>query len=97
MKQKDFLLTVNGQNSDDFLSLISHYGQPAVHFSVNSNGCANEFVVNSRDDLIRIAEFLQQRCEAEEQLPSNGPCYDVTGIGLCIMDYSGKVLASYYG
>ena len=97
MKQKDFLLTVNSQNSNDFLSLTSQYGQPAVQFSVNSNGGANSFVVTSRDDLMHIAEFLQQRCEAEEQPIANGPNYETTGMGLCIMDYSGKVLAAYYG
>ena len=90
-------MTINDQETNNFLSLTSQYGQPAVRFSVNNDRRANDFVVTSRDDLMRIIDFLQQRCDADEQLLSNGPCYDVTGMGLYIMDYSGKVLATYYG
>ena len=97
MKHQDFLLTVNGQNTSDVLSLTSRYGQPAVRFSVSSNGCANEFVVTSRDDLMRIAEFLQQRCEAEETEAVNSTDFGPTGTGLCIMDHSGNILTTYYG
>lgn len=95
MVKKDFSLIINGQNNNDLLSLVSHYGKPDVHFSVNNNEHTNEMVVTSKEDLMRIIDFLQQRCDAEETVSTNN--YKPTGTGLCVMDYSGKVLETYYG
>ena len=95
---QDYSMTVaNSQNPDNFLKLTCRSGQHSVLFSVNCDGHSNDFVVTSKDDLTKIAEFLQQRSDDEETPPVNTPTYIATGIGLCILDHSGKVLETYYG
>ncbi|MBR4392135.1 MAG: hypothetical protein IKT08_08550 [Bacteroidales bacterium] len=98
MKQKTYSMIVgNSQLNDNCLNLVSNYGQCSVRFSINHNGLANDFVVDLKDDLVRIIEFLQQRCNAEEAVLTNTPSYTATGVGLCVFDSSGKVLETYYG
>ena len=95
---QDYSMTVaNSQNPNNCLQLTSQCGQHAVRFSVNSDGHTNDFVVTSKDDLVKIAEFLQQRCNAEETVSASTPSYTATGVGLCVLDHSGKILETYYG
>ena len=98
MKQQNYSMTVgNSQKPESFINLTSRFGQHSVCFSVNSDGQTNEFTVESNEDLDRIIGFLLQRRNAEENLSKSTPIYKPTGVGLCMMDHTGKVLDTYYG
>ena len=98
MKHQNYSMTVgNSQNPDNSFNLTSRFGQHAVCFSVNNNGQANDFIVDSKEDLDRIIGFLQQLRNAEEVLLPGTPLFKPTGVGLCVMDHTGKVLDTYYG
>lgn len=97
MKQNIYSLTVgDSQNPENFINLTSQ-GKNSVCFSVNSNGRTSDFVITSKDDLARIAEFLQKQCDTLESVKANSPSYTATGVGLCVLDQSGRVLDTFFG
>lgn len=66
MEKKDYFMSIFGQGYSDYLYLTSLHGQAGVRFMMKSNGSTNDFVVNSKDDLISIAEFLLQHCNVKK-------------------------------
>ena len=66
MEERNYLKTIFGQGYSDYLYLTSLHVQAGVRIMMKSNGSTNDFVVNSKDDLISIAEFLLQHCNVKE-------------------------------
>lgn len=60
MEERNYLMTIFGQGCCDYLYLTRLHGQAGVRFMMKSKGSANDFVVNSKDNLRHIAEFLLQ-------------------------------------
>jgi len=67
MEERNYLMTIYGRECGDYLYLTSLYGQAGVRFMMKSNGQSNDFVVTSKDELMSIAKFLWQHCNADEQ------------------------------
>lgn len=98
MKKEVFtLLVANTNENNTSLKLDSTFGDKSVTFSIldkNGKSCATTLVP---PDLHKVIDFLNGRLNAVEENPSTyGPSYTPTGVGLCVFDYQGKLLDTYY-
>jgi len=94
MKQEINPLTIASTNNSAVnLTLKGEYGRQAITFAIideNNNSCTIK--VTSTDDLERIVEYIGNRLNATDEVTSLRPTYDVTGMGLCVFNYAGKLI-----
>lgn len=98
MKKESFALSVADANENKAsLNLESTFGSKSVTFTViekDGKSCATTVAPL---DLQKVIDFLNSRLNAVEESPSTyGPSYTPTGVGLCIFDYKGELLETYY-
>lgn len=98
MKKETFTLSIADTNENNAsLKLDSTFGDKSVTFTVfekEGKSCATTVAPL---DLQKVVEFLNSRLNAVEENPSTyGPSYTPTGVGLCIFDYKGELLETYF-
>lgn len=98
MKKETFTLSIADTNENNAsLKLDSAFGDKSVTFTVfekEGKSCATTVAPL---DLQKVVEFLNSRLNAVEENPSTyGPSYTPTGVGLCIFDYKGELLETYF-
>lgn len=98
MKKETFTLSVADTNENNaFLKLTSTFGEKSVTFTIFDNEGKSRATTATPFDVQKIVDFLNNRLNAvEETPPTYKPTYNPTGVGLCIFDYQGNLLDTYY-
>ena len=98
MKKEIFtLLIANTNENNASLKLDSTFGDKSVTFTVRDKDGKSCATTLAPIDLHKVVDFLNGRLNAVEESPSTyGPSYTPTGVGLCVFDYQGKLLDTYY-
>ena len=98
MKKEVFtLLVANTNENNTSLKLDSTFGDKSVTFTVRDKDGKSCATTLAPIDLHKVVDFLNGRLNAVEESSSTyGPSYTPTGVGLCVFDYQGKLLDTYY-
>lgn len=98
MKKEIFTLSVADANENNVsLNLASAFGEKSVTFTVFDKEGKSRATTVSSLDVQKVIDFLNHRLNAVEETPTTyGPSYTPTGVGLCVFDYQGKLLDTYY-
>ena len=98
MKKEIFTLSGSDANENNtLLKLESTFGDKSVTFTVLDKDGKSCAMMLAPIDLHKVVDFLNGRLNAVESPPSTyGPSYTPTGVGLCVFDYQGKLLDTYY-
>ena len=94
MKKETFtLLIANTNENNASLKLDSTFGDKSVTFTIRDKDGKSCATTLAPIDLNKVVGFLNGRLNAVEESPST---YAPTGVGLCVFDYQGKLLDTYY-
>lgn len=98
MKRKTHLLSIESINDPDTsLKLTSIYGEKTVTFSIFDKEGKSHATTVAPSDFQKMIDFLNWRLYAVEKTSVvNEDAYTPTGTGICIFDYKGDVLNTYY-
>ncbi len=98
MKKEIFTLSVADANENNIsMNLASAFGEKSVTFTVLDKEGKSCATTASPLDVQKVIDFLNHRLNAVEETPTAyGPSYTPTGVGLCVFDYQGKLLDTYY-
>lgn len=98
MKIETFTLSVADTNENNAsLNLESAFGDKSVTFTVLDKSGKSCATTVAQFDLQKVVDFLNGRLNAVEESPlTNRPVFTPTGVGLCVFDYKGKLIETYY-
>lgn len=98
MKKETFTLSVADTNENNTsMNLASTFGEKSVTFTIFDNEGKSRATTVAPFDVQKIVDFLNNRLNAVEETPQYyGPSYTSTGIGVCVFDYQGRLLETYY-
>ncbi len=98
MKKETFTLSIADTNENNAsLNLKSTYGDKSVTFSILDNDDKIHATTMAPADIQKIVDFLNERLNAVEETSSTTKItYTPTGVGLCVFNYRGDLLDTYY-
>lgn len=98
MKKETFTLSVIDTNENNAsLNLESAFGDKSVTFTVLDKSGKSCATTVAQFDLQKVVDFLNGRLNAVEESPlTNRPVFTPTGVGLCVFDYKGELIETYY-